>query len=91
MGKPAPIRGSLSDVRVTVMIMRVLIVKSLCQVAMSPVPELECMLPGASGCMWLRLVIPSTKWHCFLRTQLQQLSLVLERPLGMTARGPGAC
>jgi hypothetical protein len=31
MGKPTPIRGSLSDVRMIILIIRVLILKLLCQ------------------------------------------------------------
>jgi hypothetical protein len=34
MGKPDPIGGTLSDVRVIITIMRVLLVMSLCQTAM---------------------------------------------------------
>jgi hypothetical protein len=49
MGNPALIRGSLSDVRVIMGIMRVLIVKSLCQVVMGQVPVLKSMLSGARG------------------------------------------
>jgi hypothetical protein len=70
MGKPAPIRGNLSDVRV---IMRVLMVKSLCQAAMGQVPVVECLLPGTRGCLWLHPVMLGTKWHSFARIQLQRL------------------
>jgi hypothetical protein len=47
MGNPTPIGESLSDVRVIMMIMRVLMVKSLCQMAMGRVPILKCLLLSA--------------------------------------------
>jgi hypothetical protein len=90
MGKPTPIGGFLSDVRVIMMIMRILMAMSLCQAALGQVPVLECLLPGARECLWLRPVMPDIKWRCFLRAQLQQLYPVLERPLGVTTGGPGA-
>jgi hypothetical protein len=50
MGNPAPIRVSLSDVRVIVTIMHVLMVKWLCQVVMGWVPILEWLSPDMRGC-----------------------------------------
>jgi hypothetical protein len=52
---------TLSDVRVIMMIMCVLVVELLCQAMMGWVPTLECLLPGAFGCMWLRIVLSSIK------------------------------
>jgi hypothetical protein len=58
---PAIIVVSLSDVRVAMVIMSVLVVELLCQAAMGWVPVLESLLPGTRGCLWLRLVMPGIK------------------------------
>jgi hypothetical protein len=93
MGKPTPIGGggSLPDIRMIMTIMRILMVKSLCQAVMGRVPILECMLPDKRGFLWLRHVMLGIKWCCFSRTWLQCLYLVLERPPDMTTRGSDAC
>jgi hypothetical protein len=70
MGNLASIEGSLSEVKVIMRIMRVLIVKSICQAAMGRVPILECLLQGARGRPWLRPVMPDVKGRCSPRTQL---------------------
>jgi hypothetical protein len=51
MGNSAPIGGGgdLSDVRVIMMIMHVLVEELLCQVVMGQILVLECLLSGASG------------------------------------------
>jgi hypothetical protein len=90
MGKSTPIGGSLSDARAIMAILHVLTVKLLCQVVMGRVPVLECRLPVAHGCLWLHPVMSGFKWHCFPRTQLQRLYLVLERPSDITVEGPSA-
>jgi hypothetical protein len=69
-GETHPYRGELSDVRVITMIMRVPVVKSLCQMVMRWVHVLECLLPSMCGCLWLRPVMPDIKWHYFPRTRL---------------------
>jgi hypothetical protein len=51
MVKPTPIGRRLSDVRVIMTIIRLLMTKSLCQVVMGQVPVLECLLPDACGCL----------------------------------------
>jgi hypothetical protein len=43
----------------------------LCQTAMGQPLVLEYMLLGAHGCLWLCLVVPVIKYHCFLRTQFR--------------------
>jgi hypothetical protein len=59
-----PLSGvSLSDVRVTTVIMHVLVVELLCQTVIGRVPLLDCLLPGVHWCLWLYLVLPGTKWH----------------------------
>jgi hypothetical protein len=60
--------ASLSDVRVTMVIMRVLVVELLCQVVIGCVPVLESLLPGTRGRLWLCLVLPDIEWPRFLRT-----------------------
>jgi hypothetical protein len=46
MENPTLIRVSLSDVKVIMTIMHVLVVKLLCQTAAGRIPALECLLPG---------------------------------------------
>jgi hypothetical protein len=54
--------GSLSDVRVIMMIMCVLMVKSLCQAMMVWAPVLMWLLAGMCGCLWLRPIMPGYKY-----------------------------
>jgi hypothetical protein len=91
MGNPAPIEESLFDARVIMMIMRVLMVMSLCQVVTGWVPILKCLLLGVRECLWLCPIMPDSRWRCFPRTWLQWLYTVLKRPPGVIAGGPGAC
>jgi hypothetical protein len=42
-------------------IMRVLVEELLCQAVMGLILVLECLLSGARGHMWLRLVMPDNK------------------------------
>jgi hypothetical protein len=49
MEKLAFTRACLSDVRVIMVIMRVPLVKLLCQAAMGWIPALDFLLPGAHG------------------------------------------
>jgi hypothetical protein len=83
MGNPTHIRmggRGLSDVRVIMTIMHVVMVKSLCQVVMERVPVLECMLLGTRGHPRLRPIMPSVKGHCIMRTRLQWLYSIVKRP-----------
>jgi hypothetical protein len=50
MENPAFIEVSLSDVRVIMAIMLVLVVELLCQAVMGQLQVLECLLPGLRGC-----------------------------------------
>jgi hypothetical protein len=50
--------GGISNVRVIMMIMCVIMVKSLCQAAMRQVPVLQCLLPGARGRLRLCAIMP---------------------------------
>jgi hypothetical protein len=68
MKNPAFTRASLSDVRVIMTIMRVLMELFLCQTVMGWIPVLECLLSSACGHLWLRLVLPGIKWYHYLRT-----------------------
>jgi hypothetical protein len=70
MEKPTFTRESISDVRMIMVIMRVLEEELLCQVAIGWIPVLECMLSSAHGRLWLRLVMPGIKWSYFRRTRL---------------------
>jgi hypothetical protein len=55
---PPPLIGvSLSNVRVIMAFMCVLVVESLCQAMMGWIPALDWLLLGASGSQWLRLVL----------------------------------
>jgi hypothetical protein len=48
-GEPRPHRASLSDVRLIMTFIHVLMVESLCQVVMGHMLALEGLLPGARG------------------------------------------
>jgi hypothetical protein len=91
MEKAAIIGSSLSDVRVTMVIMHVLVVELLCQVVTGQILALECLLPGAHECMRLHLVLPGIKWPRYSRTlALKQFCPILRIPPGMATEGPGA-
>jgi hypothetical protein len=61
MENPTLIRASLSDVKVIMTIMHVLVVKLLCQTAAERIPALECLLPGACGPLWPCLILSGIK------------------------------
>jgi hypothetical protein len=65
---PALIGASLSDVRVIMVIMLVLVVELLCQAVTEWILVLECPLPGARGHLRLCLVLLGIKWPCYSRT-----------------------
>jgi hypothetical protein len=48
-GDPRPYQMNLSDVRVIMTIMHVLVVEFLCQLVMKQIPALKCLLLGARG------------------------------------------
>jgi hypothetical protein len=48
-------------------IMRVIMVKLLCQAVMGHIPPLGCLLSGARRCRWLWLVLSDIKWPLYLR------------------------
>jgi hypothetical protein len=52
---------SLSDVRVIMAIIHVLMVELICKMVMGWIPVLEYMLPGACGCLLSRLVLSGIK------------------------------
>jgi hypothetical protein len=60
--------ASLSDVKVIMTIMHILIVKLLCQMVMGWIPVLECPLPGTHGRLGLCLNLSSIKWPHNSRT-----------------------
>jgi hypothetical protein len=62
-------RECLSCVRVIMMIMRVSMVKLLCQMSMGRISALEYVLSGAREFLWLRLVMLGNKYRRFLRPQ----------------------
>jgi hypothetical protein len=66
--------------------MRILVEELLCQAVMGLILVLECLLSGARGHMWLRLVMPDNKWCCFPRTRLQWRLTSTGKPPGVTAR-----
>jgi hypothetical protein len=68
MENPASYRSILSDVRVIMAIMRVLVVDLPCQVVTGWVPALECLLLGACGHLPLHLVLCGIKWPRYPRT-----------------------
>jgi hypothetical protein len=60
-------RANLSNVRVIIAIMCVLMNDLLCQVVMEHVSILTCLLSSARGRLWLRSVMPNIKWCRFPR------------------------
>jgi hypothetical protein len=52
-GEPYPYQATLSDVRVIMVIMHVLMVELLCQAVTGQIPALECLLAGVRGCLLL--------------------------------------
>jgi hypothetical protein len=85
------IEARLSDVRVIMAIIRVLVVELLCQAVTGWVPVLECVLPDACGHERLHPVLSGIKWPRFPRiSALGPLSQYWE-PLGVATVGPSAC
>jgi hypothetical protein len=70
MWNPAAVGGSLSDARVIMMIMRVLVEKLLCQGVTGWIAVLECLLSGARRRLWPRPVVLGTKCCRFPRVRL---------------------
>jgi hypothetical protein len=64
MEKPAFTTVNLSDVRVIMVIRRVLVEELLCQAVTGQIPVLECLLSGAHGYLWLSPIMPGIKWCC---------------------------
>jgi hypothetical protein len=91
MEKPAFTRVNLSDIRVIMVIMHVLMEELLCQVVMGQIPVLKCQLSSACGHPWLHLVMPCIKCLCFPRTELQGHLPSTREPRSMAARGSGVC
>jgi hypothetical protein len=91
MESPTLIGVRLSDVRVVMMIMHVLVVELLYQAVMEQIPVLECLLPGMHGYQRLRHVMSDTKWPHFLRISTPRSPARYWEPLGMATEGPGAC
>jgi hypothetical protein len=70
MEKPTITRDNLSDLRVIIAIMHVLMEELLCQEVMGRIPILESLFLGARGHLWLCPIMPSIKSGCFPRIQL---------------------
>jgi hypothetical protein len=68
MEKPTFTRVNLSNVRMIMTIMRVLVDKLLCQMVMEQIQVLECLLSGVCGCLWLHPIVLGIKWRCLSRT-----------------------
>jgi hypothetical protein len=67
MEKLAFTRACLSYVRVIIMIMRVSLVESLCQMVMGQILVFEYVLSGACGFLWPRLIASGNKCDHFPR------------------------
>jgi hypothetical protein len=65
MEKPTFIRVSLSDVKVIMVIMHILVVKLLCQVVMRQIVVLKYLLSGPCGHLWPCPIVPCIKCHRF--------------------------
>jgi hypothetical protein len=70
MEKPAFTRESLSDVRVIMVIMCVLVEDLICQVVTGRISVLKYLMSGARGRQWPCPVVPGIKCRFFLRTRL---------------------
>jgi hypothetical protein len=66
-GESHPYQVSLSDVRVIMIIICVLVVELLCQVVMGRISALECLLPDAHAHLWLHLVMSGIEWPRYSR------------------------
>jgi hypothetical protein len=62
---------NLSDVRVIMTIMHILVEELLCQAVTGQILLLESLLSGACGCLRLCPFKPDIKCRCFQRTRLQ--------------------
>jgi hypothetical protein len=92
MEKPAFTRMSLSDVKLIMISMRVLVEEFLCQAVMEQIPLLKGLLSGARGHLWLRLVLPGIKYHRYPRTPaLCPLAWYLGYPQAWLPRARGTC
>jgi hypothetical protein len=91
MGGLALIGVSLSDVRVIMMIMRVLMVKLLCQVVMGWVPVLECLLPDTRGCQRIHPFLSGIKRRCLLRILTPESLTRYWKPLDVAFGDLGLC
>jgi hypothetical protein len=61
-GEPYPYQASLSDVRVILAIMRVLMMELPCQAVTGQILGLKCLLSSACGRLWLRLILSGIEW-----------------------------
>jgi hypothetical protein len=91
MEKPTFTRANLSDVRVIMAIMHVLMDELLCQTVMGGIPLLKCMLLGARRRLWLHPIRPGIKWCCFLRPEFHGHLPGTGEPICMVTGGPGVC
>jgi hypothetical protein len=80
MEKPAFTRVSLSNIRVIMAIMHILMVEWLCQETMGCVPVLKYLLSGARGHLWSCPIVSDIKCHRFLRFWLWWCLLGIESP-----------
>jgi hypothetical protein len=73
--RTSPLSSELIDVRVVMMIIRVLVMELLCQAVTGQIAALEYLLLGTRGHKWPCLVLSGIKWPCYLRTlTLQSLA-----------------
>jgi hypothetical protein len=56
-GELHPCWSSLSDVRIIMTFMHVLMVESLCQMATRRISAFECLVPGPRGSQWLHPIL----------------------------------
>jgi hypothetical protein len=86
-GEFHPHQASLSDIRVIMTFMFVLMVESICQVATRWISALKCVLSDVCGSLWLRLVLSGFKWPCRLRMPTSGSLAQDRRLLGDATRG----
>jgi hypothetical protein len=86
-GEPHPYQVSLSDIRVVMTFMHVLIGELVCQAMTGWISDLECLLPDARESQQLCLVLSGIKWPRHLRDLALESHAQYWRPPSMATRG----
>jgi hypothetical protein len=91
MENPTFIGAILSDVKVIMVIISVLVVEFLCHAVTGWILALECLLLGARGCLWSCLILSGIKWPCCLTIPAPRSLAQYWEPLGVATGGLDTC